>query len=343
MTTTTKTDDLSRIKDNLASKIAEHQADIEQTQSLLQQARMDVESFSRNRANVASDLAHVQSEVTRLSAVVAQAKQDAEAVVGTSLATEKLTLLKGFKAELGKAQTELANLTSSLTKDDEDIAQAGLIVQALVQKLNELQAALSELTQTYQRFDQQHYEDVKSTGLAALQECNDEVANLESQLKLAKLARDAVQMQLARDLLPFETITQPRASATLIQHAVFEDAPAVQLLGLKLHMAQVFEEHGSEIGPNVARLLNADIPYQALADFGGMPAYRQRRARIGQNNDYWEGVPALRQYEAHLAQLQQGIADLRRQQQQRAAQDLLKQASEHTAQDAPIPSVSTVG
>jgi len=324
-TTQTKTDDLARIKDNLAAKIAEHQADIETLQSSLQQARMDVESFSRNRSNVASDLAHVQGEVVRLSAIVEVSKQDAEAVVGTSLAAEKLALLKGQKAELAKAQMSAKSLSESLGHDDQDVAQAQLIVQALGNKLNELQSALSELSQTYQRFDQQHYEDVKSTGLAALEECTMEITDLEAKLKLAKLARDAVQMQLARDLAPFETFTQPRASTTLIEHGSFEDAPAVQLLSLKLHMAQVFEEHGSEIGPNVARLINTAIPYQALADFGGMQAYRQRQAHIEQNNDNLEGVPALRQYEAHLVQLQQGLAELRRQNQQTQAQLLLRQ------------------
>jgi len=234
-TTQTKTDDLSRIKDNLASKIAEHQADIDTLQSSLQQARMDVESFSRNRANVASDLAHVQSEVTRLSAVVAQAKQDAEAVVGTSLATEKLTLLKGFKAELGKAQTELANLTSSLTKDDEDIAQAGLIVQALVQKLNELQTAKAELVSTHQRFDQQHCEDVKAIGLEVLAEIDSEISSLQAKIDQASAHRAEQVKHLAQELSTWPELCEKTIAEVIGEQ---EDPPTVRVAQAQLADAQ---------------------------------------------------------------------------------------------------------
>jgi chromosome segregation ATPase len=315
--------DLAAIKSKIASQQSDLQRQIEQTRADLDQAKLDLDSFQRNRQNILNELQPLQAEQARLEQAVRQAEADATHARGTSLEHEKAAALKHLNGELSKVTAEAKALTDSSEHDDGNIQFAKEQVQAAVGQLDQLQRQYNELSQTYARFDQEHFQSVYSYGLLRQQKMNAQLAAAKAATDQLEKRAEEEQLQWARELAEFESPEKPRASQTLIEHGTFAPAPAVQLLEAKLAMAHLFEEHGAEIGPGVVQLFNGDIPYQAMRDFGSMAAYRQRQTHVGRDQDYWSGVPALRQYEAHLAQLQQGLADLRRQNQQVQARQLL--------------------
>lgn len=320
MSTTLEVSDLAAIKARIQDQMAAHQASITETRGELEQEQQKLGAVQQNANARRAHPAELQAALNQQQALLATCQTDAAAAVGTSLEAEKRTSLESAQDSVRETRDHLALVQEALEADAKATSHLQEQIGALVGKLERLSSVQADLQATYQRFDQEHASHVRELGLAALQECDDQIAYDEAQLLVAREYRTKVLRKLAADLSAWPRI----AEEVLLEHGTFEDPPEAQMLTAKLTMIEALEANWHGISLQVARLATKEVPVQDILKYGG---YHEMRGQIerARSNDGSIHIanPTIQGYEQHVINLIGMCEALRHEHKQRQARALL--------------------
>jgi hypothetical protein len=312
----TITNDLAAIVAGLDQQITGLDEKITVTSDRLGELQQELTSIQGNKANYSGGVSHTTAEVSRLQQELTRATTDTTLARGTSIESAKQQERASVQEQLSWAEVQLSTLQASFSNDSKAESET---VARIVETQNEIAQILIEkqdAVASRDRFDREHASHVRSIGLAALQECDDEIDTLEAKLRDARAQRYLTQVEGASNLRKWPEM----AEATLAEHGTFDLGPDARLLSARLDLINALDE----ASPGARKIAAVALPLDSLTLYNGLAGWRmteERRIATGG----WHSDTNMQHFAEHVAECERLLGELRRADRQAQAAALVRE------------------